>query len=84
MFNKETKRRLNNQAARIQNLEWESQRKDLDIQHLSDAIKKLDKVLVEAGILEYQWTPATPKGSVIHFDGHSPDGPTYTKVNKVF
>lgn len=83
MFNKKTLR-LDRQAARIQSLEWESQRKDLEIQHLSDAIRKLDKVLVEAGILEYKWTPATPKGSVIHFDGNTPDGPTYTKVNKVF
>lgn len=83
MFNKKTQR-LDRHQTRIQSLEWESQRKDLVIEHLAESIRKLDKVLVEAGILEYQWSPAAPKGSLIHFDGHGPDGPTYTKVNKVF
>jgi hypothetical protein len=82
MFKNSKSKRLDRQAARIQNLEWDIQTKDLEIRHLADAIKKLDKVLVEAGILEYGWEPSAPKGSLIHADGNY--SPTYTKVNKVF
>ena len=82
MFNNSKQKRLDRQAFRIQTLEFEMQSKDMDIKHLADAIKKLDKVLVEAGILEYEWTPSAPKGSVIHPNNNY--DATYTKVNKVF
>ena len=83
MFNKKTQR-LDRHATRIQSLEWDIQTKDLEIKHLADAIKKLDKVLVESGILEYGWEPSAPKGSLIHPDVPDYIKPTYTKVNKVF
>lgn len=82
MFNNSKTKRLDRQAKRIQQLEWDIQAKALDINHLSNAIKRLDKVLVESGILEYEWKPTAPKGSVIKSDNNY-DG-TYTKVNKVF
>jgi len=82
MFKNSKTKRLDRQAARIQQLEWDIQAKALDINHLSRAITKLDKVLVEAGILEYEWKPTAPKGSVIHPDNNY--DATYTKVNKVF
>jgi hypothetical protein len=80
---RKTTKRLDAQAKRIQQLEWDIQLKELEIKHLADAVTKLDKVLVESGILEYNWEPTAPKGSLIH-PTNSYQKPAYTKVNKVF
>jgi hypothetical protein len=72
---------------KIRNLEQDIQLKDFDIKYLADRIKNLDSILVAAGILEHEWKPEAPKGSVIKHNDFSSKftyEPTYTKINKVW
>ena len=72
---------------KIRNLEQDIQLKDFDIKYLADRIKNLDSILVAAGILEHEWKPEAPKGSVIKHNDFSSKftyEPTYTKINKVY
>lgn len=65
---------------RIRNLEATVQFNELQFEKLSAAIRRLDSVLVESGILEYDWKFTEPKTAVIKTEGYA----TYTKINKVF
>jgi hypothetical protein len=69
---------------KIRNLESDIQFKDVEIRHLADRIKEIDSTLVESGILEHEWKPEAPKGSVIKPNAPYYREPSYTKINKVW
>lgn len=68
----------------VRSLTMDSQVFDLRIDEANKSIQKLRNILVEAGILETEWTPEAPKGSSITPNGDRWAAPTYTKINKVW
>lgn len=80
---KDLKKKVNFLDAKLSNHIWEeycnSSPTD-ELEALYDKIQFLESVLIESGILETDWKPSAPKGSVIQGTGYE----SYTKINKVF